>query len=115
MARWSTEEFGRYGCLGDRLRDQETAFAVLFDGFWNRRKSFRDNMMMLEQLFSKGKGKINVALSGVQLTGLVSTDFLAAMGNVLQREPLEVNYDVYIKIEDLTFKVAYKNNKGPIL
>jgi len=105
MARWSTEEFGRYGCLGDRLRDQETAFKVLFDGFWNRRKSFGDNVMMLEQVFSKGKGKINVALSGVQLTGLVSTDFLAAIGKILRREPLEVNTDVYIKIADLIVKL----------
>jgi len=99
MARWSTEEFGRYGCLEDVIEDQFPAFADFFEGFWNRRKSF------LEQVFSKGKGKINVALSGVQLKGLVSTDFLAAMGNVFRREPLEVNADVYIKIEDLTVKL----------
>ena len=67
-----------------------------FRGFWKERKSF------LEQSFSKGKGKINLALAGVQATGLVSTDFMAA--NIL-REPLEFNADVFIKIEDLTVKV----------
>ena len=71
-----------------------------FDTFYNRRNEFTD------QFFSKGKGKINVALSGSQLTAIVSTNFLAAMDNILKRDPLDVKADLFIKIEDITIKVC---------
>ena len=46
-----------------------------------------------------------MTLAGLQLNGIVSTDFLTAMGKVLKQEPLEIMADFVMKCEDLTFKV----------
>jgi len=99
MARWSNEEIGQFGCLGGKTYHQAETLADVIGRFWNNRKTF------LEQDFTKGKGKVNVALSGAQLSGLVSTDFLAAFGKVLRREPQDVEADLFVKIEDLTVKL----------
>ena len=74
-------------------------FQDFFNRFWNQKKPF------IKQDFTKGKGKINMTLAGLQLNGLVSTDFLTAMGKVLKQEPLEIMADFVMKCEDLTFKV----------
>ena len=99
--RWSTEEFGRFGCLADNIGPRETEpFEKFFESFYDwRKRSF------LDQSFSKGKGKINVALSDSQLTATVSTDFMDALGHAARREPLDVKADLFIKIEDITIKV----------
>jgi len=105
QARWSTEEYGRFGCLGEEFRSQQP-LGDFFETFYNYRNEFTD------QFFSKGKGKINVALSGSQLTAMVSTNFLAAMRNVLQRDPLDVKADLFIKIEDITIKLKLTGDFG---
>ena len=100
MHKWSTEEFGRFGCLADNLGYRETEpFISFFKNFYAERRSF------LDQFFSKGKGKINVALSDSQLTAKVSTDFMDALSHAARREPLDVKADLFIKIEDITIKV----------
>ena len=104
MARWSNEEIGQFGCLGGNTYHQTETLADVIGRFWNDRKTF------LEQDFTKGKGKVNVALSGAQLSGLVSTDFLVAFGKVLRREPQDVEADLFVKIEDLTVKVYRESN-----
>ena len=104
MNKWSSEEYGRFGCLGGDSTGRFLYYQPMqefFETFWNEKKTF------LEQDFSKGKGKINAALSGAQLNGLISTDFFSAMGFVFRRELLEVKADVFIKIEDITLKASY--------
>jgi len=105
LDRWSTEEYGRFGCLGEEFRSQ-APLGDFFERFYTFRKEFT------EQSFSKGKGKINVALSGSQLTAMVSTNFLAAMDSVLKRDPLDVKADLFIKIEDITIKLKLTGDFG---
>jgi len=101
LNRWSTEEFGRFGCLADNIGPRETEpFEKFFESFYDwRKRSF------LDQSFSKGKGKINVALSDSQLTATVSTDFKGALGHAARRDPLDIKANLFIKIEDITIKL----------
>ena len=100
MHKWSTEEYGRFGCLADNVGYRETEpLSSFFKNFYDERRAF------LDQYFSKGKGKINVALSDSQLTATVSTDFKGALGHAARRDPLDITADLFIKIEDITIKV----------
>ena len=96
---FSEEEYGQNGCLEGDIEKQGLIFEDFFSRFWNQKKPF------IKQDFTKGKGKINMTLAGLQLNVLVSTDFLTAMGKVLKQEPLEIMADFVMKCEDLTFKV----------
>jgi len=99
LNRWSTEEYGRFGCLGDSGRYSRELLADFFEQFYNYRKNYK------EQKFSKGKGIINVSFPGSQLAATVSTDFLAAITSILKRDPIEIKADLFIKIEDITMKL----------
>jgi len=107
LHRWSSEEFGRFGCLGEEFRAQ-APLADFFETFWNERKDFTD------QVFSKGNGKINIALASSQLSATVKTDFLTAIGSAAQNNPLDIiKIDLFIKIEDVTIKLKLSGNMGP--
>ena len=97
VARWSNDEFGRHGCLGDG-EGLGAFFEELVSG--NRRRSF------LDELISKTKAKADVSMSGVKLVGTGSTNFKSLLDETLLDDLQEVNIDLVAKVDKLTIKVS---------
>ena len=73
---------------------------VFFENFYQYRKNF------LDQIFAKGKGKVDVSLSGAHLTGAVKTDFRTVWAKIIQEVSLEYKTDLLITIDDISVKVG---------
>ena len=98
-ARWSNEEFGRHGCLGNG-QDLGLFFGNLVSG--NR----RHRQTLLDELISKTKAKADVSMSGVKLVGTGSTNFETLLDETLLDELQEVNIDLVAKVDKLSIKVS---------
>jgi hypothetical protein len=99
-ARWSNEEFGRYGCLGDG-EDLGMFFEKLVGG--GRRGPPGP---LLDQLISKTKAKADVSMHGVKLVGTGTTNLKTLMDKTLLDELQEVNIDLVAKVDELSIKVS---------
>ena len=99
-ARWSNEEFGRHGCLGDG-EDLGAFFIKLVQGPKGGRR-----WNLLDELISKTKAKADVSMSGVKLVGTGSTNFKTLLDETLLDDLQEVNIDFVAKIDKVLFKVS---------
>ena len=99
-ARYSNEEFGRNGCLGDG-QDLVAFFRRLVDG--HRR---HPGSSLLDELISKTKAKVDVSMPGVKLVGTGSTNFKTLMDKTLLNDLQEVNIDLVAKVDELSIKVS---------
>ena len=105
-ARYSNEEFGRHGCLGDG-DDLGAFFGKLVSG-----KGPSGNTSpgppgpLLDQLISKTKAKVDVSMPGVKLVGTGSTNFKTLMDKTLLDDLQEVNIDLVAKVDELSIKVS---------
>ena len=99
VARWSNEDFGRHGCLGDG-ENLRAFFRELVSG--NRRGPRRS---FLDELISKTKAKADVSMSGVKLVGTGSTNFQTLLDKTLLDELQEVNINIVAKVDELSIKV----------
>ena len=95
-ARYSNEEFGRHGCLGDG-DDLGAFFKKLVSGHPGS---------LLDQLISKTKAKVDVSMPGVKLVGTGSTNFKTLMDKTLLDDLQEVNIDLVAKVDELSIKVS---------
>ena len=100
VARWSNEEFGSHGCLGDG-ENLLAFFRELVSG--NRRGPRRS---FLDELISKTKAKADVSMSGVKLVGTGSTNFKSLLDETLLDDLQEVKIDLVAKVDKLSIKVS---------
>ena len=96
-ARWSNEEFGRYGCLG---------YGTDLGAFFEKLVAGNRNGNLLDELISKTKAKGDISMSGVKLVGTGSTNFKTLLDETLLDDLQEVNIDLVAKIDKVLFKVS---------
>ena len=101
-ARYTNEEFGRHGCLGDG-GNLHTFFEKLVRG--ERRDSGPGYPYIIDQLISKTKAKVDVSMPGVKLVGTGSTNFKTLLDKTLLDELQEVNINIVAKVDELSIKV----------
>jgi hypothetical protein len=100
--RWSNEEFGRYGCLGDG-QDLLGFFRKLVSG----NRNYGPPGSLLDQLISKTKAKVDVSMPGAKLVGTGSTNFKTLLDETLLDDLQEVNIDLVAKVDKVSMKVSY--------
>ena len=98
-ARYSNEEFGRHGCLGN---GQE--LGSFFGNLVSSRHPGRRTL--LDELIAKTKAKADVSMSGVKLVGTGSTNFQTLLDETLLDDLQEVNIDLVAKVDKLSIKVS---------
>ena len=100
-ARYSNEEFGRHGCLGNG-QELGSFFGNLVSGNGDDGPGWT----LLDQLIAKTKAKADVSMSGVKLVGTGSTNFQTLLDETLLDDLQEVNIDLVAKVDKLSIKVS---------